>query len=152
MVPVSLTPDNLTKEVCAKRGYHVVKVESWGIYPKLHRSDFLGIYDYLAFNDAGEMLAIQTTTKANVSARRKKMLHAKSFSWWTKGGRRSILHGWYKKSGRWLLHEEELTMDDWQKFQDAETKKNSVIDKNSSFFKELFPNGLNEDQEAKLRC
>lgn len=138
---MSLTPDQLTREEYSSRGYHVIKVEGWGMYPDIHRTDFLGIYDYLAFNDAGEMIAIQTTTKANALARRKKMLSKKSFSWWTQGGRRSIINGWYKKHGRWALQEEELTMKDWQKHQDKEAEKNSHIDTTSALYKELFPNG-----------
>lgn len=138
---MALTPDQLTREEYSSRGYHIVKVEGWGFYPDIHRTDFLGIYDYLAFNDAGEMIAIQTTTKGNALARRKKMLSRQSFSWWTQGGRRSILHGWYKKSGKWVLQEEELTMEDWNKWQAAEKEKNSHIDTESALYKELFPNG-----------
>lgn len=141
---MALTPDKLTQENYRGKGYHVVKVEMWGLYPEPHRADFLGIYDYLAFNDAGEMFAIQTTTKHNVSARRKKMLSAQSFSWWTKGGRRSILHGWYKENGRWKLYEEELTILDWENFQRQKKQEASVINKNSSLYKELFPNGLED--------
>lgn len=115
-----------------------MKVETWGVYPKLHRQDFLGIFDYLAFNDAGEMIAIQTTTKPNVSTRRKKMLMASSFAKWTRGGRKSLLHGWYKERGQWRCHEEELTLKDWEAFQKKE--KEREIDTNTDFYKSLFPN------------
>lgn len=139
---MALTPDKLTQERYRGLGYHVIKVEMWGLYPEPHRADFLGIYDYLAFNDDGEMIAIQTTTKPNVSTRRKKMLSAKTFSWWTKAGRRSVLHGWYKEKGRWKLYEEELTLRQWEDFQAVAKKEQSTINKNSPLFKELFPNGL----------
>jgi len=62
------TPDSLTKAHYTALGYTIVKVEGWGLYPEIQRTDFLGIYDYLAFNDAGEIIAIQTTTKHNMSA------------------------------------------------------------------------------------
>lgn len=113
------------------------------MYPEIHREDFLGIYDYLAFNDAGEMLAIQTTTKHNMEARRRKMLNKKTFEWWTKGGRRSVLHGWYRKKnankkevGLWLLVEKELTMKDWTTFQTEKEAKNT-LDKTSPLYREL---------------
>lgn len=138
------TPDNLTQAEYRGRGYHVIKVEQWGMHPELHRTDFLGIFDYLVFNDAGEMIAIQTTTKHNMSERRKKMLSSVAFSWWTKGGRRAILHGWEcinKQRGIWKLHEEELTMDDWNTFQAKKKEIESTVDKKSPLYRELFPNG-----------
>lgn len=142
---MAFSTDKLTQQEYRDRGYHVIKVETWGLHPRPHRADFLGIYDYLAFNDDGEMIAIQTTTKSELSRRRKKMLSDKSFSWWTKGGRRSILHGWYKEKGKWKLHEEELTMDDWNKFQAKKKEIESQIDENSPLFKELFPDGMPEN-------
>lgn len=135
------TPDTLTQAEYRGRGYHVIKVEQWGLHPHPHRVDFLGIFDYLAFNNAGEMIAIQTTTKTNVSARRKKMLNDISFEWWTQGGRRSIIHGWYKKSGKWALHEEELTLAHWHEFQAKKRKEESIVHKNTALYKELFPDG-----------
>ncbi len=112
------------------------------MYPEIHRKDFLGIYDYLAFDDDDkEMFAIQTTTKGNMGARRKKMLAKATFAWWTKGRRKSILHGWYQERGKWKVMEEELTMNDWNKWQAEEKERNSHIDTNSALYKQLFPNG-----------
>lgn len=136
------TPDILTQTEYRSRGYHVIKVEQWGLHPAPHRVDFLGIFDYLAFNDAGEMIAIQTTTKHNMAARRKKMLDSVSFSWWTRGGRRAILNGWEFKGNRWHLHEMELTIHDWNEAQRKKKEIESQVDENSPLFKELFPNGL----------
>lgn len=141
---MSKTPDSLTQEHYRALGYHVIKVEQWGLHPSPHRVDFLGIYDYLVFNDAGEMIAVQTTTKHNANARRKKMLSDKSFEWWTQGGRRSILNGWEcisKPRGIWKLHETELTLEDWKTFQTEKKAKEDVLDTNSALYKELFPNG-----------
>lgn len=122
-----------------------MKVETWGMHPSPHRSDFLGIYDYMAFNDdTDDMYCIQTTTKHNMAARRKKMLSSITFSWWTKRNRRSILHGWEcisKARGIWKLHEEELTLVDWEKFQSKKKAEESVINKNSDLYRSLFPNG-----------
>ena len=134
-------PDKRTRQMYNDLGYHVIKVEAFIYIPgaeQQHRRDFLGIYDYIAMNDR-EIIAIQTTTKPNALARRKKMLKAKAFSWWTQGGRRSILHGWYKnKSNRWVVQKEELTMKDWHEYQ-AKIKKemDSVDYKESALYKEL---------------
>lgn len=142
---MSKTPDSLTQKEYRDKGYHVIKVEQWGLHPAPHRVDFLGIYDYLAFNNEdAAIFAIQTTTKGNMNARRKKMLNDKSFEWWTQGHRRSLLHGWEcvsKARGIWKLHEVELTMDDWNTFQAKKKAEESVIDKESELYKQLFPNG-----------
>lgn len=132
------TPDSLTKAEFTKRGYRIVKVEKWGLHPHIHREDFLGIYDYMAFNDSDDFIfCIQTTTRAHLSDRRKKMLSHTSFDWWTKGRRRSLLHGWYKKNGRWALQEEELTMDDWREFQANKDKNVKYSKKDLELFKML---------------
>lgn len=141
---MSKTPDTLTKEHYRNLGFHITKVEQWGLHPEPHRIDFLGIFDYLAFNDSGDIIAIQTTTKHNMNARRKKMLSKPSFSWWTKGGRRSVLHGWEcisKQRGIWKLHSIELTLEDWENFQKQKKAEESVLDTESPLYKELFPNG-----------
>jgi len=134
-------PDKRTRQMYNDLGYHVVKVEAFLYIPGMaqqHRRDFLGIFDYLAFNNK-EIIGIQTTTKNNMGARRKKMLSSKSFSWWTNGGRRSILHGWFKnKSNRWDVEEEELTMDEWTAFQERTRKEcKDANHKESALYKEL---------------
>lgn len=139
---MALTPDQLTQRYYHERGYHIVKVESWKVHPELRRADFLGIYDYLAFNDTDPCLyAIQTTTKAHHPDRRRKMLKSRSFSWWTKGTRRSILLTWYKEKGKWMPKEEELTMDDWNKYQAELAEEMNKIDTESELYKMLFPEG-----------
>lgn len=150
------TPDYLTQAEYRAKGFHVIKVEQWGLHPEPHRVDFLGIYDYLAFDDADTAIfAIQTTTKHNMNARRKKMLSDKSFAWWTRGHRRSLLHGWEcvnKARGIWVLHEVELTMDDWNKFQDAKKEMESHINTESPLYKELFPNGHDVNSPLAAEC
>lgn len=139
------TPDSLTQAYYREKGFHVIKVESWGLYPDIHRADFLGIYDYLAFDDSDTFLfAIQTTTKHNMNARRKKMLANISFGWWTHGRRRSILHGWEctnQARGTWVLHEEELMLSDWEKVQAEKKRRETTLNTNTDLYKQLFPNG-----------
>ena len=138
---MALTPDQLTQRYYHERGYHITKVEGWGFYPDIHRTDFLGIYDFLAFND-DEIIAVQTTTKSNRSSRWHKMLKSKSFAWWTKGkGRRSVLLTWYKEKGKWMPKYEELTMKDWDAYQQKLQEEMNKIDTESDLYKMLFPEG-----------
>ncbi len=125
-------PDRRTRQLYNERGYHVVKSEAYVYIPGItqqHRRDFLGIFDYLAFNDE-EIVGIQTTTKHNMNDRRKKMLSRKSFAWWTSGKhRRAILHGWYKNSSnRWDVVEDELTMEDWYAMQEKIEHDAAAVD------------------------
>lgn len=136
------TTDQLTRKYYADLGYHVAKVESWKVHPELRRADFLGIYDYLAFNDE-ETIAVQTTSKTNRSSHWHKMLKASSFSRWTqlKAKRRSELITWEKVRGRWVPTIEKLVMEDWQKYQAKISEQNNKIDTESPLYKMLFPDG-----------
>lgn len=136
-----LTPDQLTRKYYSERGFHITKVEGWKIHPELRRCDFLGIYDFLAFNDKC-IIAVQTTTKTNRTSRRHKMLQSKGFSWWTSGeNRRSALLTWHKERGKWMPTDEELTMDHWNEYQKKMQEENSKIDTESELYKMLFPAG-----------
>lgn len=147
-----LTPDNLTQAFYRNQGKHCIKVETWTLYPKPRRKDMLGFADYQIFDDDGFMALCQTTTKNNISARRKKILGKTSFSWWCKAGRRVFLHGWYRKTnkegvkiGKWILHEEELTMDDWHQYQKELKEKNNTFDRTDPLYLELKKNHPNFD-------
>lgn len=143
---MSLTPDNLTKRDFQERGYHIVKAEQYVYIPGRtvqHKKDFLGIYDYIAFNDE-DTIAIQTTVKGEFSRRRKKMLSSQSFKNWTSANakRRSILQGWYKEKGLWYTREEELTIKDWEEHQKELRKGDAELEKLSKdeLYQRLFPN------------
>lgn len=135
-----LSPDKLTQRYYQERGYHITKVEGWGFYPDIHRTDFLGIYDFLAFNDH-EIIAVQTTTKPNRSSRFKKMMKSRSFASWTKGNRRSALLTWAKVKGKWQPFYEELTMEHWNKYQAELAEEMNKVDTDSELYKMLFPEG-----------
>ena len=132
---MSLTPDQLTKRNFHDRGYRIVKVEHYLYIPGQtvqKKRDFLSIYDFIAMGEE-DTIAVQTTSKANFSSRRKKMLSSQTFAWWTseKAKRRSILQGWYKENGKWYVKEEELTMQEWHAYQKEMQTKNPELEQMS---------------------
>lgn len=134
---MALTPDQLTVRYWQDAGYRPIKVEKWNLYPHPRRSDFLGIFDYLCLKK-GEVIAVQTTTKSNFSARRHKMLKAKTMEWWLETGNKAILQVWGKKDGRWEDRTVELTMDDWKEYQADMKAKYDKMDTDSPLYKDLF--------------
>ena len=67
------------------------------------RQDLFGFVDILAIKD-GEMLAIQTTSGANSSARVKKIKESDNYPILKSTGCKIVVHGWRKiKKGKRLL-------------------------------------------------
>lgn len=146
--------DTWTKEYFIACGFHWSKGEKniyLGEQAGFVKRDFLRIFDHIfwgqckkadpmGFFKVGEWYdcAVQVTSKGQRTTRRKKMLGASTFPWWTEHPhKRSFLQCWEKKGVHTL---EELTMDDYNAFQAAEKEKNKC-DVNSPLYKELFPNG-----------
>ena len=134
---MAFTPDQLTRQYYSDKGYLPARVEKWVLHPAPRRSDFLGIFDYLCLGK-GEVIAVQTTTLSNFSARRHKMLKSKAMKIWLDTGQKAILQVWGKKSGRWYDKTVELTMKDWEEYQAEEKAKYAEVDKNSPLYKDLF--------------
>lgn len=87
-------------------GYPLVQVvERWNPYAKV-RQDLFGIIDVLAVGD--DIVAVQTTSGSNVSARITKMQESVALPILKKAGIKVIVHGWRKLKGRWALREEIL--------------------------------------------
>lgn len=81
-----------------KLGYTAEVVEKWNQYARI-KQDFAGFADIIAFGN-GEIVAVQTTTNANLSARQKKILNEPKAHLWVKAGGIISLHGWSKKGPR----------------------------------------------------
>lgn len=97
-------------------GYPLVQVvERWNPYAKV-RVDLFGIIDVLAvgtsdyYSDSfANIVAVQTTSGSNVSARVTKMKESDALPILKKAGILVVVHGWRKGSnGRWVLREIEL--------------------------------------------
>lgn len=90
-----------TRKWCERKGYFPYRADYYDARTQ-RQQDFMGLFDYLALGH-GETLAIQVTTKANMSARRNKIQDKpkrcellKSCGW------KILLLGFYKAdNGRW---------------------------------------------------
>jgi len=87
-------------------GYRVAIVEHYNAFTK-RKHDLFGCIDLLAIGN-NETVAVQVTSKSNLSARRHKIEEAEAYPEMLRSGWRVILHGWYKEGNRWCLKEEEL--------------------------------------------
>jgi hypothetical protein len=87
-------------------GYIVAIVEHYNSFTK-RKHDLFGCIDILAIG-AGDTIAVQTTSKSNMAARRHKIQDSDAYPEMVRAGWRVILHGWYKEGNRWKLKEEEL--------------------------------------------
>lgn len=93
------------------KGYVAEVVEKWNPYARI-RIDLGGFADILAWGN-GEIVAVQTTSASNVSAREKKILASEKAHEWVKAGGIISLHGWGLKGPRgkrktWTLSEKIL--------------------------------------------
>lgn len=99
MSPTQLTLRHLTVE-----GYTAAVVEKWNPHARI-RQDLFGFIDVLAVRP-GETLAVQTTTAANVASRVRKIGDHPNIAVVREAGWSIHVHGWAKRSGRWVLHKE----------------------------------------------
>jgi hypothetical protein len=84
-----------------ERGYQTWIVEYWNNFSR-KRVDLFGIFDILAVGN-GETLAVQTTSRTNMSARAKKIADSEYIGACREAGWRIEIHGWFKneKTRRW---------------------------------------------------
>lgn len=103
----SPTVRSLTK--LRKDGYVAEVVEKFNSFTKT-RKDLWGIIDILAIR-RDEVLGVQTTSWANVSARVKKITDSEHIGAIREAGIRVVVHGWRKnpKTNRWEVREVDLS-------------------------------------------
>jgi hypothetical protein len=90
-----------TKEMLRGMGYDVCKVEQpYNPYSKV-RKDCFGFGDYLAIRPNREIVLVQSTSKSNLAARRKKIENNGHAHRWLACGGRILLLGWYKDGRHW---------------------------------------------------
>lgn len=89
-----------------ERGYIVATVEHYNAFTK-RKHDLFGCIDLLAIGN-GETVAVQVTSKSNLSARRNKIEEAEAYPEMLRSGWKVVLHGWFKEQNRWQLKEVEL--------------------------------------------
>lgn len=96
-----MTPTQRSLKALAEQDYLPVVVERWNAFAKI-RQDLWGWCDILAIRK-GEVLAVQVTSSANVSARIKKIQESETIGKVRDAGIRVEVHGWSKNSsGRYV--------------------------------------------------
>lgn len=99
MAKISPTQNSL-KRIKTDGWTTVAIVEFWNPFARV-RQDLFGFIDILAINDDGEVLAVQTTSYTNISARVKKIAENKNIGRVRKANWRIEVHGWRKVKNRW---------------------------------------------------
>jgi hypothetical protein len=109
-----MSPTQRTLAKLRSDGYSLVEVtERWNTFTKTRR-DLFNFIDVLAVK-GNEVLAVQTTSGTNVSARIAKIRGLQSSGLWLESpNRRIIVHGWRKTGARgkrkvWTCRAVELT-------------------------------------------
>jgi predicted RecB family endonuclease len=102
-----MTPSQRTVKHLREQGYMVANVETYNYFTK-RRHDLFGVIDILAIGN-GETLAVQVTSKSNMSARIRKIEESEALPEMLRSGWRVIVHGWWKATnGRYQLKEMEF--------------------------------------------
>lgn len=101
--PTALTIDYLYSQGCQL----VQKVEVWNPWAR-KRKDLFDCWDVLAIKD-GETIAVQTTSRNNISSRAAKIAEAESTPHLRKAGWKLIIHGWDKKDGKYRIKEVDVS-------------------------------------------
>lgn len=94
-----MTPTQRSLAKLRADGYHCEIVEKWNPYARI-RQDLWGFVDILAIRE-GEVLAVQVTSRGNVSARVNKITEHENLPIVRKAGIRIEVHGWGKLKAGW---------------------------------------------------
>jgi len=94
----SKSPTQRTLEEMRNRGYFCWIVEYWHSFSRTRR-DLWGFADVLCLGE-NEVIAVQTTSMGNVSARVKKIAEHENVGAVRKAGVRILVHGWDGKKLR----------------------------------------------------
>lgn len=101
-----MTPQARAIHALRAEGYEVQTVEQVKRVPgRTWRVDLFGAFDLLAVNSAGEVKAVQVTSRGNVSSRVKKLAELPVLGWLRKAGWGLEVWGWGRTK----------TLGDWRK-------------------------------------
>lgn len=106
MARVNLTVKS--REKLKDDGFAILQtVETYNAFTK-RKHDLFGIFDVLAVG-GGKTLAVQVTSRDNMSSRRNKIHESPAFAACVEAGWDIELHGWYKEKNRWKVKLEVLS-------------------------------------------
>ena len=94
----SKSPTQLSLAKLKEEGYTVAIVEHWNSWARI-RQDLFGFIDLLALKGK-EVLAVQTTTAANLNARCKKIAEHENVGTVREAGWTIHVHGWHQDEKR----------------------------------------------------
>lgn len=101
------TPTQRSLKLLRERGYLAQVVERWNPHARI-RQDLFGIVDVLGIAD--EVVAVQTTSASNLSARLAKIADSEALPILRRAGVRILVHGWRKNAaGRWVVREVDIS-------------------------------------------
>lgn len=109
-----MTPTQRTLKLLRDRGYICAITEHWNGWAKV-RQDLLGFIDIIGLHrDQQGVLAVQTTSGSNVSARVAKIQAEPRAAAWLASGNQIVVHGWRKvgprgKQKKWECREIPVT-------------------------------------------
>ena len=95
---MATSPTQLSLKKLRADGYLVAITERWNAFAKI-RQDMFGFIDLLAIKE-GEILAVQTTSASNMSARVKKIADHENVGAVRKAGWFIHVHGWHQDEKR----------------------------------------------------
>lgn len=102
-----MTLTQRTIKMMRDQGYTVATVEYFNYYTK-RKKDLFGCIDLLCIGN-GETIAIQVTSKSNMSARIKKIEASEALPEMLRSKWRILVHGWWRnKSNRYEVKEFEF--------------------------------------------
>lgn len=93
------SPTQLSLRYMRKQNYKTGIVEHWNSFAHI-RQDLFGWIDIVCVGN-GKIVGIQTTSRSNMEARRKKARGNAALKMWLDAGGLLYIHGWAKVKGRY---------------------------------------------------
>lgn len=102
----------MAKKYFEKKGYAVEIEEHWVSFGGKGgvRKDFLECFDGVALRPPEKPIAWQSTIKAEMGRRKKKILNSPLGRMWIESGCRAIVLGFVKFENKWRVIEEEIKL------------------------------------------
>lgn len=101
-----MNPTPRSRAEMVERGYQVATVEYYNAFTR-RKHDLFNCIDLLCIGN-GETVAVQVTSRDNISSRRHKIEENEAYPEMLRSGWRILIHGWDKEDGKWRLKEVEL--------------------------------------------
>lgn len=93
----------LSRKNLVDRGYQIDTAESYNAFSR-RKKDLFRFIDIMGLHAAkGETLAVQATSKTNLSTRIKKAQALIDYHYWLACGNPVEFHGWFKPNHIWVL-------------------------------------------------